>query len=328
MDADACTFTGSGAFALGNGTVPGSGATVDSWNSNMVIDETDTYTNNTAGALLVTVQRFQFHATRVRDPITPFVVRINGDNNFTVRAVGTSRSNYIAGANDFPFADNVTQLSLAPGEKIGIGFLDALANGTGGTTNGAITFKSGTNTDQIHYSGGTGNNNSGSVTVGQPPVFGTTIRTDFGRDYYFTITFAFGGMNPDTDGDGLPDSWEYAYTTNLAALSLTGDFDGDGLSDDDERASGTNPFDASSRFQLRELRPQGTTQVMGTFDSIPGRTYRVWVSPDLGTWTDMGTVKSADWPATSTQFQLANAALPAGAAQKLFMRVSVVRSSP
>jgi len=323
------TFVPAGTqISLGNGTVPGASPNVDSWHANMVINETDIYTNTTGAPLLVSPQRFRFHATRVTDPITPFLVRINGDNNFTVLAVGTPRGSYVVGSNDFAFANTATMFTLSPGEKIGIGFLDALPDGTGGTQNGAITYVSGAGTDQIHYSGGSSDANSGSVTVGQPPVFGSTVYTTFGRNYYFTITLRTGAevVNPDSDSDVLPDSWELAFSSNLNLLSANADYDSDGMSDAAERLAGTNPTDPASRFEVFELRPQpGTTNLLATFGSVPGRDYRLWVTHDLGTWTDRGIVRSADWPATVTSVQLAAAGLPAGANQRLFLRASVVR---
>lgn len=51
--------------------------------------------------------------------------------------------------------------------------------------------------------------------------------------------------SPDTDGDGLPDGWEFFYQdggTNLALFSGDGDNDGDGLTNIQEMARGTNPL--------------------------------------------------------------------------------------
>jgi hypothetical protein len=265
----------------------------------------------------------------VTDPITPFVVRVNGDNNFTVRAIGTSRAAYVAGANDFPFSTSIQQLTLAVGEKIAMGFLDALPDGTGGTGVGAITYNS-ISGDEVHYSGGTADNNSGRVTVGLAPVFGTTVLTNLRRNYYYSISFALGSLNGrDDDHDGLPDSWELAYATSLASLSPAGDHDGDGVSDGDERLAGTDPFDSASRFQIREMHPDVSVPgVVASFDSVPGRTYAVWVSPDLTNWKDMGKLRAASWPATTTTFEMASGDLPNEFDMHLFMKVTTVAASP
>ena len=125
--------------------------------------------------------------------------------------------------------------------------------------------------------------------------------------------------------DGLPDAWELAYATNLTTLSANTDSDGDGLSDAGERAAGTNPLDSASRFQVRELRPQpDSVNLLATFDSVPGRDYRLWVTQDFGSWTDCGTVRSADWPAINTTVQLDASSFP-GSSQRLFLRASVMR---
>ena len=55
-----------------------------------------------------------------------------------------------------------------------------------------------------------------------------------------SVTSADAALFLDTDGDGLPDTWEIANFGNLAQRA-TGDFDGDGISNVDEHRDGTNP---------------------------------------------------------------------------------------
>lgn len=64
-------------------------------------------------------------------------------------------------------------------------------------------------------------------------------------------SFAAGMDAPpgDSDGDGLPDAWEFSFAgiTHLDQLDGGGDFDADGLSDADEHlVTGTDPTDADS----------------------------------------------------------------------------------
>jgi uncharacterized repeat protein (TIGR03806 family) len=308
-------------WRIGNEHSPASPPAADTWPSNMVINETDTFTNDTGAALDITVDRFLFHAAAVTGtPLTPFVVRVNGDNNFTVLAVGDTLTSHATGANSVPFAAFPVPLTLATGEKIAMGFLDAFADGSGGAGAGVIAFNTTAPADQIHYSGGTSTGSSGSVTVGLAPDFGSTVNTTFGRNYFFSITITPTVNESDTDDDGLPDTWEKAYAADLALLGPSRDSDGDGFTDEEEREMGTSPVDATSRLQVVEWQPDSAGQgVLGSFTSIPGRSYRLLVSENLSAWTDYGLVRAADWPATSTPFELdPGPALPG----KLFVKVT------
>jgi hypothetical protein len=308
-------------WRIGNEHSPAGTPSADTWPSNMVINETDTFTNDTGTALQITVDRFLFHAAAVTGtPLTPFVVRVNGDNNFTVLAVGDTVTTHVTGANNLPFAAFPVPLALAPGEKIAMGFLDAYPDGSGPAGAGVIAFDTTAPADQIHYSGGNSTGASGSVTVGLAPDFGSSISTGFGRNYFFSITITPTVNESDTDGDTLPDTWEKAYAGDLAVLDPSRDSDGDGFTDEEERQTGTSPLDRTSRLQVVEWRPGSAGQgVLGSFSSIPGRSYRLLVSDDLGSWTDHGLIRAADWPATETPFELdPGPALPG----KLFVKVT------
>ncbi|RYD46534.1 MAG: hypothetical protein EOP83_29500, partial [Verrucomicrobiaceae bacterium] len=134
MDADSCTKSGS--FYAGGelgitGATPPNAHGPDLWHSNIVINESATYTNNSGSTISVALDRFHFNAGRTGDPVTPFVVKVNGNNNFTVVAIGTTRTNYVIGSNNVAFSDTQTAVPLAAGEKLAIGFIDARADGTG-----------------------------------------------------------------------------------------------------------------------------------------------------------------------------------------------------
>jgi hypothetical protein len=93
--------------------------------------------------------------------------------------------------------------------------------------------------------------------------------------------------NADTDHDWLPDAWEVAHLGSINATPGA-DADGDGTTNLMEYLAGTDPADASSAF-----RP--TVQAVGNdlvlqAQTVAGRRYRVWGSPDLKTWTALDTI--------------------------------------
>jgi hypothetical protein len=76
-----------------------------------------------------------------------------------------------------------------------------------------------------------------------------------------SITSAPAMLWIDSDGDGLPDTWEQTYFGNLTR-NPTGDFDGDGSSNLNEFNDGTNPTNnASALFRLTLLSNGGAVDV-------------------------------------------------------------------
>ena len=119
-------------FSVGNPTTI-DGAFIDGHHPSLYINEEDTYTQD-GGEGVVFAKRFQFFARRFGNPVTPLIVRVDGDNDFTVLAIGTTRtaSEYSIGENDFPFDDaGDIALTLANGETVAMGFMDAFPDGSG-----------------------------------------------------------------------------------------------------------------------------------------------------------------------------------------------------
>ncbi|MFM2153467.1 MAG: hypothetical protein RL199_1902, partial [Pseudomonadota bacterium] len=307
-------------YQAGNGNQPLPGYTVDGANSNLVINESDVFTNTTANPMTVSVERFRFHASRVGDPVTPFLVRVNADNHFTVLAIGSTRTGYSLGANDFPFAAGQVRLVVAPGETVAPGFVDAHPDGTGGTGQGVVSYEY-YGSDQIYYSYDV-TNVASSIAVGETPVYKGYQLANLTRNYYFSVSLGFGGKE-DEDADGLPDKWELAYATGLGALSAAADSDKDGTTDAAELEAGTNPTDAASVLLALGLKPGPSGQsAIATVKTVPGRYYTIEASTNLQAWAVAGTWKAASWPATRSAFGIPQNLLPPGFGQKLFIRVS------
>lgn len=102
--------------------------------------------------------------------------------------------------------------------------------------------------------------------------------------------------DPDDDDDSLSDLEEAALGTN----PLLADTDGDGTADGDEdadldgqsnaaelRVVGTDPLDPNSRFTLRVL-PNPPHGVLLEFPTLLDRTYSIWRTNTLTSWTPLG----------------------------------------
>ncbi len=103
----------------------------------------------------------------------------------------------------------------------------------------------------------------------------------------------------DTDGDGMPDSYELANSFNLNdGADAAQDADGDRFTNLQEYLAGTNPRDANSVLRITRVRRQGNDLVL-SFLSATGKTYTVERATNLPptfwqTLTNLGPVANTN----------------------------------
>ena len=205
-------------FEVGNDTTSG-GAFIDGHHPSLYINEQDTFVqDNEPGVLLV--KEFKFYAQRLGNPLTPVVVRVNSNNNFTVLAIGDTRTQneYSVGSNVFPFSDDGNvELTLAAADRIAVGFMDSFPDGSGWGAGTVIpaTAGGGANQDEIwallpdplitQGSGFVANRDTASVQVNQTILAtnnGKQVQqfTNLRRSYKFAVTFGHDIGNSGTTG--------------------------------------------------------------------------------------------------------------------------------
>lgn len=130
----------------------------------------------------------------------------------------------------------------------------------------------------------------------------------------------------DSDGDGLPDAWEWALiqmlggNLTLADINPHDDLDGDGLTNLEEYLAGTYAFDPADGFSLA-IAPGPAGRPVVEFTAIRGRSYTLFASHDMQHWTAISFSLPADAPGTPARGFLY-------AAQTRLIRAQVAPTDP
>jgi hypothetical protein len=124
----------------------------------------------------------------------------------------------------------------------------------------------------------------------------------------------------DTDGDGMPNSWEQLYGFDLnSAADASQDADGDGLTNLQEYLAGTHPRSSASALRVTSVSSLGNAAVL-QFTAMSNRTYLVQFRDSLGSgsWSTLTSVSAA--PTNGTRTVTDN---NAGSTPQRFYRVMV-----
>ncbi len=107
-----------------------------------------------------------------------------------------------------------------------------------------------------------------------------------------TVTITRQGGITDTDGDGIPDSWEVLHFGSVTGATAGADTDGDGISNWEEYIADTIPTNGASVWS-NVIQQVGGTGLMNLWVPAPTtntRVYEAWYTTNLtdGPWVPMG----------------------------------------
>ena len=123
------------------------------------------------------------------------------------------------------------------------------------------------------------------------------------------------------EGGGASAGFIGVFELEVRDASSIGDLDsdGDGQTDAEEALAGTSPTDPADSLRIMEIGFAAGNQIMLTWTSVSGKSYRVQSSPDFVTWTTVGS--AVPGAAGTTQATVAMPASPP--APSLFYRILV-----
>ena len=130
-------------------------------------------------------------------------------------------------------------------------------------------------------SGWNGFNVTYSTNINDPAI--TNLAPDGGyRGASWTVLHQWLSFNQ-LDAYGIPSGWKTQYfgATNAVNGGALDDWDHDGMNNLNEFLAGTNPTNASSRFQATSFNGQGGTNFVIQWTSVAGKLYAIQTSTNL-----------------------------------------------
>ena len=107
-------------------------------------------------------------------------------------------------------------------------------------------------------------------------------------------------VEPDSDNDGMDDSWEWAHFADLSTATTNSDWDLDGQNDLHEYLAGTEPTNHTSLLAISNATVSNEEKTISWY-SASNRSYHVSRTADLqqGSWTNISGTVTATPPANA-----------------------------
>jgi hypothetical protein len=136
-------------------------------------------------------------------------------------------------------------------------------------------------------------NSTYSVSAAQPENSGTYMAVVYSDDASVNSNSAQVTVDTDSDGDGIPDGWEFASGSDpFNATDAQLDPDGDGMTTYQEYIAGTDPRDPQSSFRIDRVSVAGNVTI--EFRAMANRVYRIEYAESVTSpvWTTLKDVEA------------------------------------